>query len=83
MGPVPPLFYHFVFPLLFSDEIKNDTLKDCHIQNAKDDTVMINYADLDEVEFIEENYDENEAGGLNEPERLSTVQEIEPTNEVK
>jgi hypothetical protein len=44
---------------------------------------MINYADLDEVEFIEENYDENEAGGLNEPERLSTVQEIEPTNEVK
>ncbi|CAB3987124.1 Hypothetical predicted protein [Paramuricea clavata] len=65
------------------DEIKNDTLKDCNKLNAPDDTVvMINYADLDEVEFIEENYDENEADGLNEPERLSTVQEIEPTNEV-
>ena len=32
---------------------------------------------------IEENYeDENEAGDLNEPQRLSTVQENEPTIEV-
>ena len=42
--------------------------------------MLVNYADLNELEVIEENYDDNDP--LNEPTRLSTVQEDDLANEV-
>ena len=67
-----------------TDSIKSDVKKDCDVLVSKEDTVVVSHADLDEVEVIEENYeDENETDDLNEPHRLSTVQENEPTIEVK
>ena len=70
--------------LFLADEIKTDTKTDCCAHTLSDDDAPpVKYADLEEVVVIEENYeDENEAGDLNEPQRLSTVQENEPTIEV-
>ena len=67
----------------FVDEIqKIETKNGSDVLNEKDDTVLVNYGELDEVEVIDESY-ENVVDDLNEPQRLSTVQENEPTSEVR
>ena len=65
-----------------TDRTKKNVKKECNVQDAENDTVVVSHADLEEVEVIEENY-ENEGDDVNEPPRLSTVQENEPTTEVK
>ncbi|XP_028402698.1 protein kintoun-like [Dendronephthya gigantea] len=58
-----------------SEDLKRDTA------DTKNDPVIVNHADLKEVEVIDEIYDDNDV--LNEPTRLSTVQEDDLADEVK
>ena len=69
----------------FSDNVKSGaTRKGTDVVEPTDDTVMVNDDELEEVEVIEENFDDdNEADGQNDPQRLSTVQEIDATNAAK
>lgn len=75
---------YFLFYISTEDFKNIDTKKDYDGLDAKDDAVLINYADLEEAEVIERSDEEDdEVNDVDEPQRLTTVKEIDPANEDK